>query len=80
MTKQIDIKELIPYMNEGWVACAKEGDWCWYPSKPKRNSFDWNIVWDDGIVDNYGAVYLSNLFNIAPAEDWTKSLMKVGGK
>lgn len=75
MTKQIKIEELIPFMNEGWVACDKDGKWSWYSAKPKLEiHFE---IWDF-----YGVKYeeISNVFNIAPAEDWTKSLIKIERK
>ena len=74
MTKQIKIEELIPFMNEGWVACDKDGVWCWYSAKPKLKI--WNGYWDCS-----GKYFeeIPYMFSVAPAEDWTKSLIKVGG-
>ena len=68
MTKQIDIKELIPLMNKGWVAMEKDGTWEWFEEKT-----DWYLI---------GAkrINLSAIFNIKPAEDWTKSLIRVKGE
>lgn len=76
MTKQVDIKELIPFMKKGWVAMDKNGKWCWFDKKPFKDDLDDNIwICHKGwLVSD-----LSKVFNIAPAKDWTKSLMKVGG-
>lgn len=76
MTKQIKIEELIPFMKKGWVACNKDGTWWWYSAKPKLE------IWY-GYWDCYGKYFeeISYIFkNIIPAKDWTKSLIKVGGK
>ena len=77
MTKQIDIKELIPFMNDGWVACDENGIWNWYHNKPRKNT-----KYKLGVDDNGGMITccFGRPFNIAPAKDWTKSLIKVGGK
>lgn len=71
--KQIDIKELIPFMRKGWVACNKNGTWYWYSAKPKI----WYEIWD---FYGKGLEKISGVFNIAPAKDWKNSLIKVGGK
>ena len=75
MTKQIDIKELIPKMKPGYVACDEDGSWYWYSDTPER--IDKMRAWISclGICE-----CLSNIFDIAPAKDWTKSLIKVGEK
>ena len=76
MTKQIDIKELIPFMKRGWVACDENGTWCWFSAKPKlkiRNGY-----W---YCSGKYCEEIPYIFNIAPAEDWTKSLIRIkGGK
>jgi len=76
MTKQIKIEELIPLIKiSGYVAMDKDGDWYWFSDTPEME--DKMGYWFDclGRYKN-----LSEMFNIAPAEDWTKSLMKVGDK
>jgi hypothetical protein len=79
MTKQIKIEELIPFMNPGWVACNKNGFWYWYEKEPlliedgRTNQLKWS---DYNII----SCNLSNGFNIAPAKDWTKSLIKIERK
>ena len=74
MTKQITIEELIPYMKKGWVACDKDGTWWWYSTKPEIEIYF--ETWDFG----KNSVKISNTFNIAPAKDWTKSLIKIERK
>ena len=75
--KQIDIKELIPKMKPGYVACNENGSWIYSKYKP-------HLIYDSWIPEcrwkSCDARYLDSVFNIAPAKDWTKSLMKVGEK
>ena len=73
--KQIDIKELIPFMKDGYVAMDKNGEWWWYPSEPYMTSYEWLF---NG--EYREAVFISRMFDIAPAADWTKSLIKVENK
>lgn len=75
MTKQIDIKELIPFMRDGWVAMDIDYSWRWFNSKPDMQSCYWNTPEDDMFCEINAFA-----FCIKPAKDWTKSLMKVGGK
>lgn len=76
MTKQIDIQELIPFMKDGYVFMEKNGDWKFSKTKPQIigvRCLDGVFCkcWDRGYD-------LEQAFNIAPVEDWTKSLIKVG--
>lgn len=81
MTKQIKIEELIPKMKPGYVACDKDGTWHFWTTLPyleiylKYWQFDMDYITEESEAEN-----LSVIFNIIPAEDWTKSLIKVGGK
>ena len=72
---QIKITDIIPFMRKGWVAMDKDGRWWWYKRKPSINNL--NVYWLSkgvpGIIDK-------DTFDIIPADDWTKSLIKVGGK
>ena len=77
MTKQIKIEELIPFMRKGWVAMDKNGKWCWFESKPTLLLEGFNIWLNSG---RSKADCLRVPFNIKRAKDWTKSLIKVGGK
>lgn len=77
----INIQDIIPFIKDGWIAMDKSGEWWWYPKKPfiYNNENEW--FFDDKTEHAKSAVKLSNLFgNFAPADDWTKSLIKVGGK
>lgn len=76
MTKQIKIEDLIPLLNEGWVAMNKNGLWRWYLFKPKLNKRDG--TWKK-LTHLYIFMPLFG-FNIAPVSDWEKSLIKIGGK
>lgn len=73
---QINIQDIIPYMKDGWVAMDEDGSWCWYVDKPIRDELllQW-LPEGDCIYEELGGV-----FDIAPADDWTKSLIKVGEK
>lgn len=78
MTKQIDIKELIPKMKPGYVACDKDGVWNYYTTKPFMNKdmemweVDPNYITDETEVE-----VLSTIFDIKPSEDWAKSLIRI---
>lgn len=70
----INIQDIIPFMKKGWVAMDKDKHWWWFSKKPviNKEDCDWYINCEMGDV--------SVPFKIAPADDWTKSLIKVGGK
>ena len=78
MTKQIDIKKLAPKMKPGYVACDKDGSWNWFPNEPR---ICYNSVrgssWEDDSILHFRCIRLTDCFNIAPAEDWKNSLIKV---
>lgn len=71
----INIQDLAPLLREGWVAMDKDGNWWWYELKPtlQEKSGFWN-----GIVTENILIEEDYLKDIAPADDWTKSLIKVG--
>ncbi|MEE1282561.1 MAG: hypothetical protein UHK60_10000 [Acutalibacteraceae bacterium] len=71
--KQIKIEELIPLLKYGYVAMDKDGDWTWFSDTPEMKK---------GIWFDYLGTYnsLSEMFDIAPAEDWEKSLIKIERK
>lgn len=73
----INIQDIIPFMKDGWVAMDGDGEWWWYDKKPVKNKslLQWLSDCDD--VVHY---CIDKAFDIAPADDWTKSLLKVGGK
>jgi len=69
----INIQDIIPFMKDGWVAMDNGGVWNWWEHKPKmKHDFCW---W----AQTGYLCCLSDGFDIAPADDWTKSLIKVGG-
>lgn len=72
----INIQDIVPFMKKGWVAMDEDGRWFWHENKPFIEKL--KCAWF-----NYsGTCRMVNLgaFDIAPADDWTKSLIKVGGK
>lgn len=70
----IDIQNIIPFMKDGWVAMDESGVWNWWECKPKiEHNSDW--WW----TEKGELCCLSDAFDIAPVDDWTKSLIKVGG-
>ena len=69
----INIQDIIPFMKKGWVAMSSGGYWFWAENEPK-------IIKICGSWNCYGETADLNCFDIAPADDWTKSLIKVGGK
>lgn len=70
----IDIQDIIPFMKDGWVAMDKSGKWFWYDDNEPEINYDFE-EWDNqNDCEGIGG------FDIAPADDWTKSLIKVGGK
>lgn len=80
MTKQIDIKELIPFIEDGYVACDKSGLWHYFiktPAIQKCSHCGYAYEWNSPESEKHA---LLPIFNIKPAKDWTKSLIKVGGK
>ena len=75
MTKQIDIKELIPFMNKGWVACDSDGSWIW---SDEELVIENNVGWSNDSIKIILSDSFVSAFNIAPAKDWKNSLIKVG--
>lgn len=67
----INIQDIIPFLKKGWVAMDKDKEWYWFEGKPSKYSNSWTGVFPFSNL---------NAFDIAPADDWTKSLIKVGGK
>ena len=70
----INIQDIIPFMKEGWVAMDSNGSWYCYDKKPKPMNHAW-ACGDEWIKTGI----LSEFFDIAPADDWTKSLIRVKG-
>lgn len=78
MTKQIDIKELIPFMKDGWVAMDKSGEWAWWEKKPAKDKYV--DMWVKREASAGAWMFLNIMFNIKPVSDWTKSLIKIKGE
>ena len=59
MTKQIKIEELIPYMNDGYVACNENGSWIYSKIKPHLIYDSWipEHRWESGTIK-----YLDSIF------------------
>lgn len=72
---QIKITDIIPFMKPGWVAMDECGEWDWFDKKPtmEKDFLQW--------VPDYNGIYycINNAFDIAPADDWTQSLIQVKG-
>lgn len=74
----INIQDIIPFMKPGWVAMDEDSHWYWYEKKPKIMDKT-NGVWD-ATSNIWLELDFSAFKTIAPADDWTKSLIKVGKK
>ena len=71
----IKIEQLLPALKKGWVVMDPDGCWLWFSHKPTRGKDEW-------FFPSYGVPtmeVLSVSFNIAPVEDWKKSLIRVTG-
>ena len=71
----INIQDIIPFMKKGWVAMDKNKRWFWYSKKP-RQSIKLSM-WKIEAPTTTNTEALSVTFDIAPADDWTQSLIKV---
>lgn len=74
MTIDEFMADIAPKMRPGWVAMNKDGRWFWHENKPNIEHLKY--AWF-----NYtGRCMMCNLvsFDIAPVDDWTQSLRKVG--
>jgi len=70
----IKIEQLAPLIKCGFVAMDKDGSWWWFEKEPipSEEISQWLLF--------YGDVEKLTLFNIEPAKDWTKSLMRCGNE
>lgn len=73
MTIDEFMRDIAPKMRPGWVAMSKQNIWWYFPDEPLLNtgSLCWNKT-----GDKFPSM-LSG-FDIAPVDDWTQSLRKVG--
>lgn len=69
------ITDIIPFMRAGWVAMDEDGEWHWWQNKPEQRFKEhlFSYWWE---LDGY-MVCLSTVFDLAPADDWTKSLIRI---
>ena len=70
----INIQEIIPFMKKGWVAMDKSGAYRWFLRKPYANE-DYGVFRTDISCTTCSL----RCFDIAPADDWKKSLIQVKG-
>ena len=70
----INIEDLIPLLRKGWVAMDEDGEWHWFSEEPESCVSGYIF---SPFTFSY-SVCLSDAFDIAPANDWKKSLRKVG--
>lgn len=73
----INIQDIIPFMKDGWVAMDENGNWWWFSSRPRLSKR--YMVWVS-TGRRYIKLNTFEMKDIAPADDWTKSLIKVGKK
>lgn len=70
MTIDEFMREIAPKMRSGWVAMDETDGWFWYIDKPEIHA---------GGYDPLNLCYSSlECFDIAPVDDWTQSLRRVG--
>lgn len=72
MTIDEFMRDIAPKMRPGWAAMDKDGNWFYYSTLPKRGKG--TVIWwaKDSVSREL------DLFDIAPVDDWTQSLRKVG--
>ena len=77
--KQITIYDLLPLLNNGWVAMDNNGRWWWYSEKPKPvKKYKW---WSNHQYSEYTCISTIDKKPIAPFDgDWKDSLIKVEHK
>ena len=77
--KQITIYDLLPLLNDGYVAMDEDGDWFWYWKKPII--FEDSDKWMPYKATSKVEKIPEQLFDIAPFDgDWKDSLIKVEHK
>ena len=70
MTIDEFMRDIAPKMRPGWVAMDESESWFWYLDKPE--------IEDEGYYPINLCYSSLEMFDIAPVDDWTQSLRKVG--
>lgn len=70
MTIDEFMRDIAPKMRPGWVVMNYDSSWCWFSSKPTVVGCIWMSL-------DLSFSHLHS-FDIAPVDDWTQSLRKVG--
>lgn len=70
MTIEEFMRDIAPKMRPGWVAMDETDSWYWYMDKPEID--------DCGFAPENLCYTSLECFDIAPVDDWRKSLRKVG--
>ena len=71
----INIQDIIPLIDKGYICMDSAERWFWEKYKPTFTQYGWRA----NNRDCGEEVCLSSCFDIAPADDWTKSLIKIKG-
>ena len=77
----IIIDELTPLIDYGYVTMNKDNSWTWWPKKPSLDRDGHWYIKEPSTSSTNRARYptrLNIIFNIKPADDYTKSLRKCG--
>lgn len=72
MTIDEFMQDIAPKMRLGWVAMDEDKAWCWFCDKPILDKK--HEIWRGSQLWGWLSCY-----EIAPVDDWTQSLRKVGG-
>ena len=70
MTIDEFMRDIAPKMRPGWVAMDKDRVWYWFSIEPKVEYRAW--------FGKELCYICLGCFDIAPVDDWTQSLRKVG--
>lgn len=80
MTIDEFMRNIAPKMCNGYIAMDKNGDWRWFIRKPYiPTSIQCPISWLMRRSSPYNIKSLG-MFIIAPVDDWTQSLRRVGNE
>lgn len=76
----IDIEELIPLIDSGWVTMNKLGGWTWWATKPVLDKDgNWGTQAKHiSKLNKYPQCLTSCMFKIKQVDDYRKSLRKCG--